>query len=37
MLEVIYFILSVVTLIVVCFLFYGKYLFKRRKDNNKEK
>ncbi len=30
--EWIYFIISVVSLIVVCFLFYGKYLFKRKKD-----
>ena len=33
--EVAYFILSVVLLIVVGFVFYGKYLFKRKKDNGK--
>jgi len=33
--ELAYFILSVVSLIVVAFLFYGKYLFKRKKDNQK--
>lgn len=33
--ELAYFILSVVSLIVVAFLFYGKYLFKRKKDTNK--
>lgn len=33
--EVAYFILSVILLIVVSFVFYGKYLFKRKK-NNKE-
>lgn len=35
MMELIYFILSVVSLIVVAFLFYGKYLFKRKKDTKK--
>ena len=33
--EVAYFILSIVLLIVVGFVFYGKYLFKRKKDNEK--
>ena len=33
--EVAYFILSVVLLIVVSFVFYGKYLFKRKKNNKK--
>lgn len=33
--ELAYFILSVISLIVVAFLFYGKYLFKRKKDTNK--
>jgi len=30
--ELAYFIVSVVSLIVVSFLFYGKYLFRRKKD-----
>lgn len=33
--ELTYFILSVVSLIVVSFIFYGKYLFKRKKDNKR--
>ncbi|CAG1022796.1 hypothetical protein DOJK_01901 [Patescibacteria group bacterium] len=33
--EVAYFIVSVVLLIVVGFVFYGKYLFKRKKNNKK--
>ncbi len=33
--ELVYFIISVVTLIVVAFLFYGKDLFKRKKNNKK--
>src|SRR4030065_393432 len=35
--ELAYFIISVVTLIIVGYLFYGKYLFKRKKDNKKGK
>jgi len=35
--ELAYFIVSVLSLIVVCYLFYGKYLFRRKKDKkNKE-
>jgi len=30
--ELAYFIISVVTLIIVGYLFYGKYLFRRKKD-----
>lgn len=33
--ELAYFILSVVSLIVVFFLFYGKHLFKRKKNKKK--
>ena len=33
--EIAYFIISVVTLMIVGYLFYGKYLFKRKKDNKK--
>ncbi|MBM2835528.1 MAG: hypothetical protein HW406_2689 [Candidatus Brocadiaceae bacterium] len=33
--ELAYFIISVVTLIIVGYVFYGKYLFKRKKDNKK--
>lgn len=33
--ELTYFIISIVTLLVISFLFYGKYLFKRKKNNKK--
>lgn len=35
--EIAYFIFSVVSLIVVGFIFYGKYIFKRKKDAKKER
>ena len=34
--EIAYFIISVVTLMIVGYLFYGKYLFKRKKDNKRD-
>lgn len=33
--ELAYFIISVVTLIAVCFIFYGKSIFTRKKDEKK--